>query len=525
MLRLKNLLLSTAALFMIALSSAFAGDVIVTTNSGPVVGQVKDSVQIFKGIPYAAAPVGKLRWHAPMPVTSWSTPRQAFKYGPVCVQQKALGAPESLGSEDCLNINVWTPAGTGEHLPVMIFIHGGFYVSGSGDQDILGLIRLTDGLRLAKQGHVVVVSFDYRLGRMGFFANPAIDDGSPESKSGNFGLMDQIAALQWVQNNISAFGGDPSQVTAFGQSAGASSVLTLMASPKAAGLFTRAIVQSGYLKDLPRDRALQLSSKLIENTGCNLPPSGESIADCLRALPPEKVIASFPSSALETKDELFVPNFDGFIIPEPLDEAYASGHVRPISVILGTNSDEATILAGSLYGGKVENEEDLGKTVTESYGSALWQRAEPIYSSSSFGKPQQQLIAFATDGIFTCPISTLGKELSRVPGMHVWRYIFSHRFKVPVVSELGAFHGVEMLYVFGSLPPFLKLDKSENDLVKVVQNYWSGFAKGEKVVDPAFANWPMYNEQNPTAINFTNGPDNSPLVNDYRGDRCKALGL
>jgi para-nitrobenzyl esterase len=319
-----------------------------------------------------------------------------------------------------------------------------------------------------------------------------------------------------VQENIAAFGGDPSRVTVFGQSAGASSVLTLLASPMTEGLFSQAIVESGYLKAIPRAQAFDMSSKLLQASGC-------VTAQCLRALSGEQVLSAVPSSAREGSEGLFVPNQDGFIIPEPLDQAYALGHVRKIPVIMGTNTDEAATLATSLYGPAIKTEAEFATTITQSYGDAIWEKAKPVYDIASYGTPQNRLIQLATDAIFTCPISTLTRQIS--PHAPTWRYVFNHHVHFPFLSKLGAFHGVELVYVFGSVPKLLELDPSERHMSTTMRNYWASFARNGDPNVVGEPTWPGFQASDQSSLEITEAGSGISVVRDFRGEQCTALGL
>jgi para-nitrobenzyl esterase len=516
----KHLLLSVT-LFMSFHSFAWAQNPVATTAQGQVIGKMKSGIAVFRGIPYAKAPVGDLRWHAPLPHDAWATPIKAFQDGSECMQPKSVGKPDSAGSEDCLTLNIWATPINKTPAPVMVFIHGGFYVEGSSDAKEAGLVRAQDGQGLASQGRLVVVSFNYRLGVMGFLASPQLDDGSPESQSGNFGLMDQIAALKWIQENIAAFGGDPKRVTVFGQSAGASSILTLLASPMSEGLFSQAIIESGYLKAVPRTEAFEMSSKLVKASNCEKSTPQET-AQCLRALSASEVIASVPSSAREGTDGLFVPNQDGWIIPEPLDQAYGLGHVRKIPVVMGTNTDEAASLATSLYGPAIKNEDQFADTITTSYGAPFWEKAKSVYANATYGAPQNQLVQLATDSIFTCPISTLARE--HAPFAKTWRYVFNHHIHFPIISHLGAFHGVELLYVFGSVPKLLEIVPTERHLSTIMRNYWSSFARNGDPNVVGQPEWPGFQVGDESALQITENND-IQTVKAFRAEQCTALGL
>jgi para-nitrobenzyl esterase len=511
-------LVSLASLALLISGGAWASAPLVRTDSGAVQGKKNGELKVFLGIPYAAPPVGALRWSAPKKPAPWTKPFKATSLGPACLQPKSFGSPETVGSEDCLSLNVWAPE-SATPLPVMFFIHGGFYVYGSSDESYSFGNRIHDGQKLAEKGHVVVVSVNYRLGPLGFFAHTALDDGSPESHSGNFGLFDQVAALDWVKRNIAAFGGDPARVTVFGQSAGASSILGLMASPRAEGLFARAIVESGYLKAVPRARALEQSSTLAAATGCASPLG---LAECLRGLPGTKVALGLPPTAEAGKENIFVPNQDGWFFPEPLETAYREGRVRQIPVILGTNADEVSNLVTSLYGPPIKTDAEFEERVVRSYGQQMWERVRSTYSLPSLGTPEERLIQLGTDGIFTCPVSRVARWLAAGQGSDVRRYIFSRTLPLPGVGKLGAAHGFEMLYIFGSFPSLLSplVPGADRDLSKEMMSTWARFASG----DPAtYANgqaWPRFETGSESAVEFMQG---SRVVQAYRADRCRAI--
>lgn len=303
----------------------------VRTDRGTLRGATAEGVASFKGIPYAAAPVGPLRWHAPMPVPGWTGTRDAAGYGNDCVQARMPGdlANTTLPmSEDCLFLNVWTPRPrAGAKLAVMVYIHGGGFSTGSGSAAIL------DGSRLAARG-VVVVTFNYRLGRFGFFATPALTREAGGGPTGNWALMDQLAALQWVKRNIASFGGDPANVTIFGESAGGESVSRLMVSPAAKGLFAKAIAASGGGRDSWPDLAAGEAKGLAfaKHAGA------EDLA-ALRALPADKVQGGIN---LLNGDEAHYsgPMTDGRIVTGDTDALLAAGKARGIRYVVGSNSDE-----------------------------------------------------------------------------------------------------------------------------------------------------------------------------------------
>ena len=310
---------------------------VVKTERGAVRGVANGSVISWKGIPYAAPPVGKLRWRVPQPVVAWADVRDASKFGPACMQ-----ADDVAKSEDCLFLNIWRPAAIpAQPFPVMFWIHGGAMVHGSS--------TIYPGDALTAQA-VVVVSLNYRMGRLGFFADPALAAEAPNDVRGNYGYMDQLAALQWVQRNIAAFGGDPKQVTIFGESAGGGSVLAHLVSPMSRGLFQRAIVQSpgtpsGRAKVVPSSD-LASAEKSAADWARSVGVTGEGAAavEQLRALSTEKLLegTSGPQtlaalSAGTTPPGMAMSIVDGRILPEPVEAAIAADHWTQVPVIVGAN--------------------------------------------------------------------------------------------------------------------------------------------------------------------------------------------
>jgi para-nitrobenzyl esterase len=499
----------------------------VKTLSGPIIGQIQSDVMVFKGIPYAAPPIGPLRWHAPLPHASWSIPMKAFNEGSACVQATGIGSKETTGSENCLTMNIWVPANPEPLKAVMVFIHGGFYVEGSSNEKDFKFIRPADGLNLANRGDVIVVSFNYRLGPLGFFASPALEDGTAESRSGNFGLMDQLAALKWVHDNIHSFGGDPSRVTVFGQSAGASSVLTLLASPLSEGLFSKAIVESGYLKAIPHAQALRQSQQLTSAMGCAKASSNKT-GECLRALSASQIVSSTPTSALEWGNNLFLPNQDGYVIKEPLEKSYASGNIMKIPVIMGTNANESSTLTGALYGAHQLSDPEIVKTVGKSYGSAEEARAGKYLNHLDKSKVSNHLAQLSTDYIFTCPtisrlrnLSVGGRKHSNNGNPQVWSYVFSHQARF--LSQAGAFHGLELPYVFGNIPAPMKIVPSEDKLSQTIEEYWTNFAKNGDPNSLDQPHWPEFDSDRESTLEFSGTKNNTDLLYGYRKSLCSDL--
>ncbi len=315
--------MSLASLALVAqmlLSPVQTPDPQVQVAQGRLVGRQSDGIESFKGVPFAAPPVQALRWRPPQAPASWSGERDAGDVGAICIQAPANGDPgvgPGTPSEDCLTLNVWRPAGQGEPLPVMVWIHGGGYNNGSGTPP------LYDGTNLARRG-MVVVTINYRLGRLGFFDHPALAfERAAGEPAGNYGVMDQIAALQWVRDNIAVFGGDPDQVTIFGESAGGAAVMQLMVAPTARGLFRRAVVQSGLGRQrsalLADDRPGRPSAQTLGTIFARSAGLPNATADDLRRLPAERLLTPMPAFY---SDNLVV---DGQVLSEDVVEAFAAG--------------------------------------------------------------------------------------------------------------------------------------------------------------------------------------------------------
>ena len=450
---------SLLALALLLAGTAHAQE--VRAPAGTLNGATASGVTSFKGIPYAAAPVGPLRWHAPLPAPAWSGTRDATGYGNDCVQARMPGdlANTTLPmSEDCLFLNVWTPQPrAGAKLPVMVYIHGGGFSTGSGSSAIL------DGTRLAARG-VVVVTFNYRLGRFGFFAHPALSKEAGTGANGNWGLMDQIAALQWVKRNIASFGGDPSNVTIFGESAGGESVNRLMVSPAAKGLFAKAIAASGGGRDGWPDLATGEAKGLAFAKS-----AGADDLAALRALPAERVQGGI---GLLNPDEAKYsgPMTDGRIVTGDTDTLLAAGKARGIRMVIGSNSDELGFIpAPFLKGFVAKATEKLGtaaETVRTAYGSAdAYDRHIP------------------SDFTFTEPAFSLARR--QAANAPTWLYRFGYVAEEKRATLAGASHATDVPYQFDNLAAAGgKPSPADMATAKLVADHWVRFAR---TGDPGWA--------------------------------------
>src|SRR5262245_10545192 len=392
-------------------------------------------VRVYRGIPYAAPPVGELRWKAPQPPAAWQGVRQATEFSNACWQTPYPAAASIYQSklpplsEDCLYLNIWSSAKSAkERLPVMVWIHGGGFTRGSAGT------RSYDGEVLARKG-VVVVTINYRLGVFGFLAHPALSAESAHHSSGNYALLDQIAALQWVKKNIAAFGGDPDRVTIFGESAGSWAVNALMASPLAKGLFHRAIGESGG--SFSPMKALADTEKSGERLAAAL-GAAQDVLKTLRAKTAEEL--------LKASDEPTVrPMVDGWILPQDVAAIFAQGKQNDVPLIVGFNSDEGTTLAPQ--GAQVTSASFTSGA--QRYGN-LSEQFLKVYPATSDNEAVSSFYSAYRDQIFGWEMRTWARMATKTGKHPVYLYYFTHRPPGPQSQRLRAFHASEIAYVFGT---------------------------------------------------------------------------
>lgn len=499
--------LAAAAISLVPRASAEIRDVDVT--GGRVEGVAANGIESFKGIPFAAPPVGALRWKAPQPVKPWKGVKQANAFGASCLQDlnfvKIFGAPPAI-SEDCLYLNVWTPAQTaGDRLPVMVWIYGGGFVGG------MTSIPAYDGTRLAKKG-VVLVSVAYRLGAFGFLADPELSRESGHG-SGNYGLEDMIAGLQWVKNNIARFGGDPSRVTIFGESAGGIAVSMVAASPAAKGLFQRAISESGGSFG---------AAHFANEGGENVPPLKEAEEyghEFLAKLGARDIQAARALSAEKIQQGVgpglqagFWPVFDGHVLPEDAYDLYEARRFNDTPVLIGTNSDEGALFAqpGMTVGKfEVQVRDGYGKyadAILAAYPHAT--DAEAIQASKDLFR----------DSEFAWHTWTWARLQSEKGRGKAYVYYFDHRTPQ---SPHGATHGSEIAFVFGNfggptgsvfgLAGAAKPD--ETSLSDLMSTYWTNFAKNGDPNGQSVPQWPAFSTASQRALFFDTHPSARPMPN------------
>jgi para-nitrobenzyl esterase len=441
-----------------------ADPTLVQTSSGAVRGAFSDDHLLFAGIPYAAPPVGPLRFRPPQPPLPWEGVRDATKYGPRCVQD-IVNDPDfgRSVSEDCLSLNVWTPkTAASKNLPVMVWIHGGAFVNGSAD--------IYDARWLAARGDIIVVTVNYRLGAFGFLAHPALAENGDV---GNYGLLDQQAALRWVHDNIGKFGGDPGKVTIAGESAGGMSVCDHLVAPGSAGLFRSAIIQSGPCEaQADRQTGERVSTDYARTLGCADPATA---AQCLRALPAVRLVE--PPRYFHLGPDLLTGPITGTpSLPVAPPVAIAGGKAARVPVLVGTNHDEFTLFAAThfLHTGKMPDYPDvLAKTFGPESATVAAQYPLDRYPNSALA-----YATLMTDSAFACVASRMASGLAR--GSNVFAYEFNDR-NAPAPDPLrtlpfavGASHSLELRYLFdvGGAPP---LNPAQFKLSEEMIDYWSSF--------------------------------------------------
>ena len=448
---------------------------VVSTESGLVHGSATATVVSFKNIPYAAAPVGELRWRPPRRASSWEGERDATIWGPRCAQVDTSGIVS--GAEDCLYLNVWTPADTGPGArPVMVWIHGGSLVRGT------AMSISTDGERLADRTGAVVVSINYRLGPFGYLPHPLLAQES--GTSGNYGLLDQIAALEWVQRNIAAFGGDPHRVEIFGQSAGGFSVCALIASPLSANLFSSAVMMSGGCTARTWTDAVAAGRQFVAAAGC--PNAGDTLS-CLRHLNMESVLQALPPT---TGYSVVV---DGYALTGVPEQVIARGQHRPVPMIVGNTSEEE---GGSGAGIRTAADYQNAILAVFPYPTAL-----PVvlqqYPLWEYATPQDAYVAFASDLRYVCPARTAARAFLAGQNDAVYRYVFSHVLDnaAPDVRALGARHSADIPYIFDKLDSNgYQPSEDERRLADAFARYFSALAASGAIVDPGAPLWPRYDD-------------------------------
>ncbi|MEZ4473302.1 MAG: carboxylesterase family protein [bacterium] len=453
-----------------------AGPDDVRLPAGLVRGRVEDGVGLFLGIPFAAPPVGDLRWRPPAdPGCLPADGLDAFAYGPKCPQLDTDGS--AIGEEDCLQLNVWRPVGA-EGLPVMVFIHGGGNVQGSASQGAAGQI-LYDGARLARPFGVVVVTIQYRLGALGWLVHDSV--AAADGRVGNYALLDEVAALRWVREHIAAFGGDPEKVMIFGESAGAVNVCTLVASPLAAGLFRASLMESGACL-LPAPADVEAEGQRLVDAAC---PGAADVAGCLRSKTPAELLAAVPPSAgVISRGTVFQPYLDGAVLADQPERVIAAGRHNRVAFIAGANANET-----AQFVPPIPSAAAYEAAVRLQFG-ALAGQVLAAYPVDDFESPRDALIRVTSEARFICPTRRAGRAAaSQGPA---WMYHFTQALEnAPRLRAQGAYHGLELFFVFQNTEfAGYRPTDGERRLAAAMGGYWTRFAADlDPGGDPVWPAW------------------------------------
>lgn len=530
-----------------------AGPVVQIAN-GALEGTQRGNIAVFEGVPYAAAPVGALRWREPQPVASWKGVRDATAPSRPCIQNAAgtdnfmLPLAATYGvtltrqtldpSEDCLYLNIWTPQlQAGARLPVMVWLHGGSNRVGSGAEPGY------DGSVLATHG-VVVVTINYRLGVMGFFAHPELTAESPHHSSGNYGLLDQIAALKWVQQNINAFGGDARNVTLFGESAGSIDATTLMTSALTKDLFRRVIAESGSAFGLGRERSVAEMEPLGLAVGRDaMGGKAGSQLETLRSLPAAQV-AVIENRLIASQFQGYDPNAsvgDGWVLWESPAKAFATGKIQPVELLAGVNAREFSafrVVASEAaknthqatskprFSDQLKQFADLARPL---YGN--WtDLAVATYTSRIMIHGNGAVDQASNDILGACPVGAEA-ALTTSAGQRAYIYRFDRSVPGKGESELGAFHSLELPYVFGTFQArtfsWLPFNATDQKLSELMQSYWTNFAKTGDPNGQGLPEWTAWNASEEPFVVFGQNGDAlsqknfSPIYCHLAPDRLK----
>jgi para-nitrobenzyl esterase len=487
-----------AAFLVLCPVLAAAQSPVVDTQAGKLEGQMEGKLRVFKGIPFALPPVGEARWKPPSAMPRWDGVRKATEFGPACYQptvkiQTVYTRDPLPMSEDCLTLNIWAPA-SAHNAPVFFWIYGGALTSGASREGVY------DGARLAARG-VVVVSINYRLGVFGWLAHPELSAESPKGVSGNYGLLDQIEALRWVRRNIGAFGGDSANVTIAGESAGALSVMYLMASPPARGLFSKAIAESAYMISTPELKQRHYGADAAEVSGTRLAAALHmpNLA-ALRAMDARVLVDAAPAAG-------YAPwgTVDGQILPRQLVDVFDRGEQAPVPILTGFNSGEIRSLR-ALAPQPVASAAEYERIIRERYLDLAGEFLR-LYPSTNI---EESILATTRDALYGWTSERLvRKQAAR--GVPSYLYFFDHGYPAEDAAHLHAFHASELPFVFGTFDattqnwPKIPDTPGEKNLSEAMVGYWTSFARTGKPQAANQPNWPAFGSAH-SYMAFTDAP-------------------
>lgn len=461
----------------------------VRTDRGPIEGAALGATRAFLGIPFAEPPVAGLRWKPPVPHAPWTEKRMATEKGPSCTQSNPLTQKLDITSqEDCLTLNVWTPARlkASAPVPVLVWIHGGAFTLGSGGEDGY------DGRLLSEASGAIVVTVNYRLGPFGFLALPELkSEVAGHPSSGFYGIEDQRLAMQWVKDNIAAFGGDPQRVTLFGESAGGISTCVHLLSPKSQGLFQRAIIESGPCDTVGTESAaFKQGAAFVDALGCKT--AADPLA-CVRGKSTAQVMSALPQSGdfLFGKGASWFPIVEGWNLPDRPSKLLSAGSFQHMPTILGANADEATLFF-ALPSTMVADEAAF-TALAESLVPGRGKDVVARYPLATYGSWQKAAMAAVGHGGFVCPTRRMARAFATA-GSETYLYHFTYAPKGSLFGELGAFHSAELKYVFGNPSQILpqRLTDEEQQLSATVMGYFSRHAATGDPNGAGAPAWPRY---------------------------------
>ncbi len=466
----------------------------VTTQYGVVQGSMNGPVYQFLGIPFATPPLGNLRWKAPQTPAAWAGVLNTTAFAPVCTQKKFAQGSSSYtytGSEDCLYLNLWTPQTSNSTLPVMVFIHGGGNQQGGASEEGGGT-QMYIGKNLSERGNAVVVTIQYRLGPLGFLVHPGLEPENTTNKAGNYAVMDQILALKWVKNNISNFGGDTNKIMIFGESAGGLNVGNLLNTPSAAGLFSRACIESAspILGTYSTERSKGVS---FVDSFTNSGTAAQKIA-FMRALPADSVVkfekAPLSGGAVGMNWLSVIDSVHFF--DKPINN-FQNGTFNKVPLMLGSNADEMSLSAPPSVTPLM-----VTLLINSTVPASLQAQANTLYPpGSNTTQAKQSYIGILTDAQFTAPARRTAQCVSLNQAQPVWRYFFSFKHTVAALQNLGSYHGMELFYIFNNWENATlgsgALFKPQDDSVqKATLKYWVNFANTGDPNGSSLVNWPQY---------------------------------
>jgi len=460
-----------------------AGDpLLVATAQGAAMGTYASdgTTRVWRGLPYAGPPVNDLRWKPPTPPASWSGVRAASQFGNYCVQPPASGTTP-VGDEDCLYLNVWSSPAA-HALPVIVFIHGGDWISGAGSAP------LYDGAYLAAHTGAVIVTINYRLGALGWLALSELATEDPNHTTGDYGLLDQIAALEWVKTNIAAFGGDPQRVTIWGQSAGGWSVAMQTASPLSHGLFAGAVSESGGTFTRPLAKMETISASFASGLGC----TGADVLSCLRALPAAQVATGEPANSSDG----WGPVIDGYVLTEQPYATMAAGHAAQVPLLLGDTADEyadPAVLSIVPSVASITDPTAYENACNSLFGATVGAMVVDEYPVASFASASAAYEQMVDDWSMLCESRRVARAMSTPAGAKVWRYLYTHTDGSGALMQFGPAHAVDLPFWFHNFSAVSGFTPTPNEET-LSTNMIAMLSRFAATGDPndATATWPQY---------------------------------